>query len=82
MMNRNRWTSTVASAALTLAGLLSFAGCQSDAQTGALLGAAIGAAAGAGIDHNNRGRGAGIGAAVGAGGGYIANNESDKSKSR
>lgn len=63
---------------VTLAALISLAGCESDAQTGAL----IGAAAGAGIGQLAGGdtEATLIGAAVGGGTGYIIGNEGDKKK--
>ncbi len=59
-------------------GLVIFAGCESDAQTGA----AIGALAGAGIGQLAGGNTEAtlIGAAVGSGAGYMLGNEQDKQK--
>lgn len=61
-------------------GLVFFAGCESDAQTGAALGSLAGAGIGqlAGGDTESTL----IGAAVGGGVGYILGNESDKKKTR
>ncbi len=57
-------------------GLVSVAGCESDAQTGALIGAGVGALAGQAIGGDTEGTL--IGAGVGAAGGYMIGNESDK----
>ncbi len=61
-------------------GLVFFAGCESDAQTGALLGAGIGAGVGQAIGGDTGSTL--IGAAVGGGAGYMLGNEGDKKKAR
>ena len=73
-----RKTGAVVVTVAALAGLLTFAGCQTEAQTDALIGAGIGAAAGQAIGGNTESTL--IGGAVGGGAGYIIGNEADKAK--
>ncbi len=71
---------TMAVVVAIAAGMISVAGCSSDAGNTALLGTAIGAGVGALAGGGTEG--VLIGAAIGGGAGYAVGNESDKRKTR